>query len=107
MHCLLATRSADPTRQAHTSIRARRRGDINRVGVLWWSTVIGLILQLLSARLGVVTGLNLAQMARRKYGPRLATPVLRACTHTHTPSHAGATLAGAAAAPLQRSSHIG
>mmetsp|Transcript_23726 Transcript_23726/g.61965 ORF Transcript_23726/g.61965 Transcript_23726/m.61965 type:complete len:568 (-) Transcript_23726:91-1794(-) len=35
--------------------------------VLWWSTVIGLILQLLSARLGVVTGLNMAQLARRKY----------------------------------------
>lgn len=30
--------------------------------VLWWSTVIGLVLQILSARLGVVTGLNLAQV---------------------------------------------
>eukprot|EP00041_Stephanoeca_diplocostata_P019743 m.429203 g.429203 ORF g.429203 m.429203 type:complete len:542 (-) comp21386_c0_seq2:400-2025(-) len=35
--------------------------------VLWWSTVIGLVLQILSARLGVVTGLNLAQICRKKY----------------------------------------
>jgi len=39
--------------------------------VLWWSTVIGLFLQLLSARLGVVTGMNLAQKARAEYSPPL------------------------------------
>ncbi|CAH1242248.1 SLC11A1 [Branchiostoma lanceolatum] len=42
--------------------------------VLMWSTVMGLILQLLAARLGCVTGLHLAQVCRQKYprGPRLA-----------------------------------
>ena len=35
--------------------------------VVWWSTLVGLILQLLSVRLGVVTGLNLAQMCRKQY----------------------------------------
>eukprot|EP00039_Didymoeca_costata_P030075 m.27782 g.27782 ORF g.27782 m.27782 type:complete len:531 (-) comp7937_c0_seq2:74-1666(-) len=39
--------------------------------VLWWSTVLGLFLQLLSARLGVVTGRNLAEICRREY----STPV--------------------------------
>lgn len=35
--------------------------------VLWWSTVIGLFLQLLSARLGCVTGLDLGQTCREQY----------------------------------------
>jgi len=35
--------------------------------VLWWSTIAGWVLQVLSAKLGVVTGLNLAQMCRVKY----------------------------------------
>ena len=35
-------------------VRARR--------VLWWSTVIGNVLQILAARLGVVTGKNLAEV---------------------------------------------
>eukprot|EP01129_Flabellula_baltica_P014949 TRINITY_DN7335_c0_g1_i1.p1 TRINITY_DN7335_c0_g1~~TRINITY_DN7335_c0_g1_i1.p1 ORF type:complete len:500 (-),score=85.26 TRINITY_DN7335_c0_g1_i1:104-1603(-) len=37
--------------------------------VLFWSTVMGLLLQLLAARLGVVTGKNLAQICRRNYAP--------------------------------------
>ena len=41
--------------------------------VLFWSTVIGFILQLLAARLGVVTGNHLAEICRKKYRtvPRL------------------------------------
>eukprot|EP00937_MAST-01D_sp_MAST-1D-sp2_P005182 g5182.t1 len=34
--------------------------------VLWWSTVAGWVLQVLSARLGVVTGMDLAQVCRRE-----------------------------------------
>eukprot|EP01094_Clydonella_sp_ATCC50884_P019596 TRINITY_DN3872_c0_g1_i1.p1 TRINITY_DN3872_c0_g1~~TRINITY_DN3872_c0_g1_i1.p1 ORF type:complete len:530 (-),score=178.29 TRINITY_DN3872_c0_g1_i1:139-1728(-) len=37
--------------------------------VLLWSTVIGLILQLLAARLGVVTGKHLAELCRLRYSP--------------------------------------
>jgi len=37
------------------------------VWVLWWATVIGLILQELSARIGVVTGKDLAQNIRKEY----------------------------------------
>ncbi|KAI8482998.1 hypothetical protein Bbelb_392980 [Branchiostoma belcheri] len=52
-------------------------GAIAKYKLLWvlmWSTVMGLILQLLAARLGCVTGLHLAQVCRQKYprGPRLA-----------------------------------
>ncbi|GAB1610163.1 metal transporter nramp1 homolog isoform X1, partial [Argonauta hians] len=41
--------------------------------MLFWSTFMGLILQLLSARLGSVTGKNLAQVCRKEYPkfPRL------------------------------------
>ncbi|KAL8559336.1 hypothetical protein ACOMHN_060026 [Nucella lapillus] len=35
--------------------------------VLMWSTVMGLIMQLLSARLGCVTGMNLAEVCRQEY----------------------------------------
>ena len=35
--------------------------------VLWWSTVAGWILQVLSARLGVVTGRDLAQTCRHEW----------------------------------------
>lgn len=37
------------------------------VWVLWWATVAGLFLQVLSSRLGVVTGHNLAQVCRHEY----------------------------------------
>ncbi|KAJ8307569.1 hypothetical protein KUTeg_015653 [Tegillarca granosa] len=41
--------------------------------VLMWSTVLGLVLQLLAARLGCVTGLNLAEVCQREYpkAPRI------------------------------------
>ncbi|CAH0548778.1 unnamed protein product [Brassicogethes aeneus] len=41
--------------------------------ILLWSTVLGLLIQRLSARLGVVTGLHLAEMCYKKYKkvPRL------------------------------------
>ncbi|XP_070535761.1 natural resistance-associated macrophage protein 2-like [Ptychodera flava] len=37
--------------------------------VLMWSTVMGLVLQLLAARLGCVTGHHLAQVCHREYSP--------------------------------------
>jgi len=37
------------------------------VWVLWWATVMGLVLQELSSRIGVVTGMDMAQMVRSKY----------------------------------------
>ena len=43
--------------------------------VLWWATVMGLILQEMSARLGVVTGKDLAQTIREHY-PRWLTYVV-------------------------------
>jgi natural resistance-associated macrophage protein len=37
------------------------------VWVLWWSTVMGFILQEMAARMGVVTGRDLATMCRQEY----------------------------------------
>ena len=37
------------------------------VWVLWWATVVGFILQEMSARLGLVTGRDLAQTVREEY----------------------------------------
>ena len=37
------------------------------VWVLWWATVMGLILQEMSARLGIVTGFDLSEMVRAHY----------------------------------------
>lgn len=34
-----------------------------------WSTILGLLMQRLSARLGVVTGLHLAELCYRRYHP--------------------------------------
>lgn len=45
-------------------------GAIAKYKLLWvlmWSTVLGLVLQLLAARLGCVTGENLAQICRKEY----------------------------------------
>jgi natural resistance-associated macrophage protein len=49
------------------------------IWVLAWSTVMGLVLQLLAARLGVGTGLNLAQQCRLHY-PRRTSLALWALT---------------------------
>ncbi|XP_013422215.1 metal transporter Nramp4 [Lingula anatina] len=51
-------------------------GAIAKYKLLWvlmWSTVLGLVLQLLAARLGCVTGKNLAQICREEYptAPRI------------------------------------
>ncbi|CDH49004.1 natural resistance-associated macrophageprotein [Lichtheimia corymbifera JMRC:FSU:9682] len=40
--------------------------------LLFWAHVIGLVFQLLSARLGTVTGQHLAQLIRRAYSPRVS-----------------------------------
>ena len=45
------------------------------IWVLWWCTVAGLLLQILAARLGVTTGLNLAQTCRQEY-PRCPSMAL-------------------------------
>ena len=37
--------------------------------VLMWSTILGLLMQRLAARLGVVTGLHLAELRYRRYHP--------------------------------------
>ena len=41
--------------------------DYQLIWVLWWSTVIGWILQALSSKLGVATGMNLAEHCREGY----------------------------------------
>merc|ERR1711907_300969 len=43
--------------------------------VLFWATAMGFALQVLAARLGVVTGLNLAQMCRLRYS-RIQSKIL-------------------------------
>ena len=45
------------------------------IWVLWWATVMGLVLQEMSARLGVVTGKSLSEMARERY-PRWVSNVV-------------------------------
>eukprot|EP00124_Ichthyophonus_hoferi_P002855 Ihof_evm8s215 gene=Ihof_evmTU8s215 len=40
------------------------------IWVLWMATFLGFLMQLLSARLGIVTGKHLAVMCRREYGNR-------------------------------------
>ncbi|KAL5010791.1 hypothetical protein ScPMuIL_013096 [Solemya velum] len=45
-------------------------GAIAKYKLLWvlmWSTVLGLVLQILSARLGCVTGMNLAKVCHKEY----------------------------------------
>ena len=43
--------------------------NLQLVWVLWWSTCIGLVLQEMAARLGCVTGKDLAQVARDHFAP--------------------------------------
>ncbi|XP_062566389.1 metal transporter nramp1 homolog [Saccostrea cucullata] len=53
-------------------------GAIAKYKLLWvlmWSTVLGLMLQLLAARLGCVTGMNLADVCRQEY-PRIPRYIL-------------------------------
>lgn len=48
-------------------------GTIAKYKLLWvlvWSTILGLLMQRLSARLGVVTGYHLAELCYKRY-PRL------------------------------------
>jgi natural resistance-associated macrophage protein len=42
------------------------------IWVLFWSTALGLLLQILAARLGVVTGKHLAQLCREQYRPAVS-----------------------------------
>lgn len=47
-----------------------RSGTVAQYHLLWvllWATILGLLMQRLSARLGVVTGLHLAEMCYRQY----------------------------------------
>jgi hypothetical protein len=45
------------------------------IWVLWWSTVVGWVLQTLASRLGVATGLNLAEHCREGY-PQWAAVII-------------------------------
>lgn len=47
--------------------------------VLMWATVLGLLMQRLAARLGVVTGLHLAEVCQRRFPP---VPRYRNLTHS-------------------------
>ena len=47
-----------------SDLQAGAQAKYQLIWVLWWSTAVGLFLQLLSARLGVVTGHDLAQVCR-------------------------------------------
>lgn len=50
-----------------TDIQAGANFQFSLIWVLVLATILGLILQTLSARLGIVTGCNLAQMCRKEY----------------------------------------
>jgi len=50
-----------------SDVQAGARAGYQLLWVLFWSTVMGLILQLLAARLGVVTGKHLAEHCRENY----------------------------------------
>jgi natural resistance-associated macrophage protein len=52
-----------------SDLQAGAQAGYSLLWVLWWSTFIGMFLQLLSARLGVSTGMNLAQICRVQYSP--------------------------------------
>ena len=64
-----------PTLIHHTTCGYDTDSGYQLIWVLWWCTVAGLLLQILAARLGVVTGLNLAQMSRKEY-PRCSSMAL-------------------------------
>eukprot|EP00123_Amoebidium_parasiticum_P010690 comp20251_c0_seq2/m.25331 comp20251_c0_seq2/g.25331 ORF comp20251_c0_seq2/g.25331 comp20251_c0_seq2/m.25331 type:complete len:151 (-) comp20251_c0_seq2:64-516(-) len=52
-----------------SDLQAGALGVYSLLWVLLWSTILGGVLQVLAARLGVVTGKNLAQLCRDRYGP--------------------------------------
>jgi len=58
-----------------SDVQAGAQAGYQLLWVLFWSTVVGLILQLLAARLGVVTGKNLAEHCRERY-PRYTSYIL-------------------------------
>merc|ERR1740130_779837 len=58
-----------------SDLQAGAYGGYSLLWVLLWSTVMGLVLQVLAARLGVVTGMHLAEHCRRHY-PRWQSLVL-------------------------------
>ncbi|XP_064455335.1 natural resistance-associated macrophage protein 2-like [Ornithodoros turicata] len=58
-----------------SDLQAGSVADYKLLWVLLWSTVLGLLIQRLSARLGVVTGLHLGEMCRMAY-PRVPRIIL-------------------------------
>ena len=50
-----------------SDLQAGAYGGFDLIWVLFVATVVGLVLQILAARLGVVTGRNLAEMCRLEY----------------------------------------
>ncbi|KAJ8258226.1 hypothetical protein GJAV_G00194560 [Gymnothorax javanicus] len=57
-----------------SDLQSGAKAEFKLLWVLLGSTIIGLLLQRLAARLGVVTGMHLAEMCNRQYrtGPRIA-----------------------------------
>ncbi|XP_064455340.1 natural resistance-associated macrophage protein 2-like isoform X2 [Ornithodoros turicata] len=58
-----------------SDLQAGAVADYQLLWVLLWSTILGLLIQRLSARLGVVTGLHLGEMCRMAY-PRVPRIIL-------------------------------
>lgn len=56
-----------------SNLRAGNAAQYKLLWVLLWSTFLGLLVQRLSARIGVVTGMHLAELCKRRYPkvPRL------------------------------------
>lgn len=56
-----------------SNLQAGNAAQYKLLWVLLWSTFLGLLVQRLSARIGVVTGMHLAQLCKRRYPkvPRL------------------------------------
>lgn len=66
--CLMSMAYLDPG-NLESDLQAGAYAGYHLIWILFWSTAMGLALQVLAARLGVVTGLNLAQMCRKHYSP--------------------------------------
>lgn len=52
-----------------SDLQAGAQTEYKLLWVLMWATILGLLMQRLAARLGVVTGLHLAEICYRRYPP--------------------------------------
>lgn len=58
-----------------SNLQAGNAAQYKLLWVLFWSTFLGLLVQRLSARIGVVTGMHLAELCKRRY-PKVACLLL-------------------------------